>query len=276
MRQRHIGRSMTSSSTRDALALACAGALGLFATSERVTAQAGEVKEPIPVSLTPAAPAPTAPAEPEYTGPNKPIALDAKALSRLTLREGVVIEDFAVGSGRVLLPKANATFHLVGRVKGLKAFEDTYASKTPLIAPVDDMILPLRDALVGMREGGQRRVYLSADRAFGKEGVPDPKRQGQYLVPPDSEVIFELEVISARHTIVAPESKPEVGAGGSDQTSTVRVLSTPADILIQQGKLGKAEGDVKGAAPASAAEPKATDSKPAEMKPEAKPEAKKP
>ena len=42
-----------------------------------------------------------------------------------------------------------------------------------------------------MKQGGIRRIELAADKAFGTEGMAP-------LVPPDSAMVFEVELIGAQ------------------------------------------------------------------------------
>lgn len=72
-----------------------------------------------------------------------------------------------------------------------KVFEDTYSSLTarPKTQRVSKFIEGLREALLGMREGGKRIVVLPPIIAFQDRGVPN-------YIPPNSTLFFEIELLA--------------------------------------------------------------------------------
>lgn len=55
------------------------------------------------------------------------------------------------------------------------------------------------DELLPMLAAGARvRAWVPATMAYGAKGLRDPDNNSRYLIPPDTELVFELQVISVR------------------------------------------------------------------------------
>jgi FKBP-type peptidyl-prolyl cis-trans isomerase len=46
--------------------------------------------------------------------------------------------------------------------------------------------------------GSRVRAWIPATLAYGATGVRDPDDETRFLIPPDTELVFELQVISVR------------------------------------------------------------------------------
>ena len=55
-----------------------------------------------------------------------------------------------------------------------------------------DELLPL------LPVGSRVRAWIPAALAYGSTGVRDPDDESRYLIPPNTELVFELQVLSAR------------------------------------------------------------------------------
>ncbi len=58
-----------------------------------------------------------------------------------------------------------------------------------------------------MRVGGQRTIYLSPDLAYGLTGSPGPGGQGG--IPPNSALVFDLELVDIVGQQQQPQGLPE-------------------------------------------------------------------
>lgn len=156
---------------------------------------------------TPAKPAPP-PGKP-YTGPNKPIADDAKPLIRTTTASGLVLEDFAKGEANTVpaIPKSVVTFKAVGRLKvGEKPFENNYDPDQAVTANIEELMPGLREGILGMRVGGQRRIYIPSAMAFDRYGRHDLKNPNLVVVPPNTDVVFDIELMNVKFKFVEEET----------------------------------------------------------------------
>lgn len=163
------------------------------------------------------------------------VPLDARAVVR-TARSGtgVVVEDLKLGEGQPCLPGANVTMHVRGWAEGSKApFDDSRVKRepqgafpghdgSPLKASLRDLRPGMRDGLVGMQAGGVRRLRIPAGQAFGFVGLKD--REGNVLVPPDTGVIYEIELISIDQRLLIPGAG-NPGAAPAGQTSSGQTSS---------------------------------------------------
>ena len=52
--------------------------------------------------------------------------------------------------------------------------------------------------LLLLPQGSRARVWIPAHLAYGATGVRDPDDDSRYLVPPNSDLQFELEVVAVR------------------------------------------------------------------------------
>jgi peptidylprolyl isomerase len=176
----------------------------------------------------PSAPPPTPavkPAEPvEATkpvtaaAPDHPFAkaadYDAQALSTVEQPTGLKVEDLIVGEGPTCLPMAVVTFHYRAKVQGGAEFDAT--AERPEPAPetqgMKRMMQGLQDGIVGMKVGGRRRLTIPPGLAFGNFGARDP--QGNEVVPPDSTVIFIIDLLDLKQGIVVPGATGPAPSGG--------------------------------------------------------------
>ena len=88
-------------------------------------------------------------------------------------------------------PKANdtVTVHYRGTLIDGTEFDSSYSRGKPANFRVDRVIRGWTEALQMMREGAKWQLFIPPDLAYGKRG------QGS-LIPPNSTLIFEVELIS--------------------------------------------------------------------------------
>lgn len=67
------------------------------------------------------------------------------------------------------------------------AFDSTLL-REPITIPLAGMIPGMREGLIGMRVGGQRRLYIPAELAYGDKGAGN-------VIGPDEVLVFEVELL---------------------------------------------------------------------------------
>ncbi len=119
--------------------------------------------------------------------------------ARLVL--GVETETVRVGSGGEVRPGRRVRFHLAGWIRdpdGTKGekFQDSRDMQNPYTTVMGQFKLQpgIELALRGMKVGELRRVDVPSELAFGSRGW---HRGPRTLVPPDTDVVYEIEVLSA-------------------------------------------------------------------------------
>ncbi len=99
---------------------------------------------------------------------------------------------FVMKAGTGFRPQAadSVLIHVKGFLPDGKLFEDTYAKKTPLKGIPRTFIPGMNEILQIMPVGSTWRVFIPSALAYGAAGV-------QGLIPPNSAIIFELELVNA-------------------------------------------------------------------------------
>lgn len=54
------------------------------------------------------------------------------------------------------------------------------------------------EVLLLLPQGSRARVWIPTHLAYGAAGVRDPDDDARYLVPPNTDLLFELEIVSVR------------------------------------------------------------------------------
>lgn len=83
--------------------------------------------------------------------------------------------------------------HYKGYFLDGEVFDAAPRGKAPMEFYVGNMIPAWNEALQLLRPGGKMRLFAPSALAYGKEGVKD--RNGEYVVPPNEPLVFELEVV---------------------------------------------------------------------------------
>lgn len=112
---------------------------------------------------------------------------------------GVGIETLRAGQGGTAAPGRRVKFHITGWFRqpdGSKGemFQDSRETGNPFTAMVGQFKLQpgIELGLRGMREGELRRLDVPSELALGSRGLA---RGPRTLVPPDTDVIYEIELI---------------------------------------------------------------------------------
>ncbi|ARA92069.1 hypothetical protein AWN76_002050 [Rhodothermaceae bacterium RA] len=101
----------------------------------------------------------------------------------------VVIEDLEVGTGPAAAPGQTLTVHYVGRLENGTTFDSSRERDQPFTFVLGDprLIQGWNDGIVGMREGGLRRITIPPALGYGARGSGS--------IPPNATLIFEIELL---------------------------------------------------------------------------------
>ncbi|MCC7052727.1 MAG: FKBP-type peptidyl-prolyl cis-trans isomerase [Gemmatimonadaceae bacterium] len=135
------------------------------------------------------------------------------------------------GTGAPVLPKQCVYVHYTGWLTNGTKFDssrDTMPNgqpRTPIGFPLGfrRVIAGWDLGFDGMKVGGQRRLFIPYPLAYGESGRPP-------VIPPKSELIFDLEVVAVSDTLPSAETAPQRGPSPQCPTWAVvkaRVVSTP-------------------------------------------------
>ena len=106
------------------------------------------------------------------------------------LPSGLMWQIERTGQGKTPTPGSTIRAHLVGKLWNGDEVESTYETKhgTPMVFKLSLRRPGVQEALVRMKEGGKRRLYLPAELAYGKTGRPPS-------IPPNAAMIYDVELV---------------------------------------------------------------------------------
>ena len=79
--------------------------------------------------------------------------------------------------------------HYTGWLTNGCVFDSSYSRETLATFPVGGVIQGFKEAILGMSAGGQRRVQIPADLAYGDAGAGG-------LIPPGATLVFDIALES--------------------------------------------------------------------------------
>jgi FKBP-type peptidyl-prolyl cis-trans isomerase FklB len=105
-----------------------------------------------------------------------------------TLPDGLQYKVITEGKGSTPKPGEKVRVHYTGTLIDGTEFDSSYKRGTPAEFESDKVIAGWREALSLMKEGSKWQVFIPSDLAYGESGRPS--------IPPNSVLIFEMELIS--------------------------------------------------------------------------------
>ena len=99
--------------------------------------------------------------------------------------------DLVVGTGAEATSGKRVTVHYVGTLTNGSKFDSSRDRDEPFdfVLGRGQVIKGWDQGVLGMREGGKRKLVIPADMGYGKRGFPP-------VIPPDSTLVFEVELLS--------------------------------------------------------------------------------
>ena len=96
----------------------------------------------------------------------------------------------SIGSGLEVKNHSKLSVHYIGKLEDNTVFDSSYdrGKLFDFQIGVRQVILGWETGLLGMKEGGKRTIFIPYELAYGESGAGS-------LIPPKSNLIFEIEVI---------------------------------------------------------------------------------
>ena len=105
---------------------------------------------------------------------------------------GIRVFDSKVGDGSAVNAANRVDVHYTGwLVADGCVFDSSYTRGASVSFPVGGVIPGFRDAILGMKVGGQRRVYIPADQGYGAQGAGG-------AIPPNADLVFDIVLDNVR------------------------------------------------------------------------------
>ena len=175
------------------------------------------VVDPTAIVATPT-PAPTLPAHTPGVVPESPPEI---AGEEITTESGLVYVDFAPGTGDEAEGGATVAVNYSGWLQETGQLFDSSVTRTSafqVIIGAGQVIAGWDEGLVGLKEGGIRRLTIPAELAYGETGFGDS-------IPANATLIFDIELVDI--LIPAPPPTPTPGPTVPAQTPGVADENPP-------------------------------------------------
>lgn len=114
---------------------------------------------------------------------------------RVFSRSQIQYRMIAEGSGDI--PDYNDTVkvHYNGYLIDGHKFDSSYDRGEPAIFGVSGVIVGWQEILQKMPVGSKWEVFIPENLAYGKSGIASDPKKGEYVIPPSSTLIFEIELL---------------------------------------------------------------------------------
>ena len=107
----------------------------------------------------------------------------------LKANEVQIIEE-VLGNGIEVINHSKVSVHYIGKLEDNNEFDNSYKRNQPFQFQIGvrQVILGWETGLLGMKEGGKRKIFIPYKLAYGESGAGN-------LIPPKSNLIFEIEIL---------------------------------------------------------------------------------
>jgi len=104
---------------------------------------------------------------------------------------GLVVQDVIIGNGKIAENGDTLSAHYVGALEDGTVFDESYGKGQPIqfVLGSGQLIPGWELGIVGMKEGGKRRLVIPPELAYGAQGAGD-------AIPPNATILFEIELVS--------------------------------------------------------------------------------
>jgi len=114
-------------------------------------------------------------------------------MNSITTASGLIIEDMREGEGDIAQAGQTVSVHYTGWLENGSKFDSSKDRDDPFHFPLGrGHVIPGWDeGVAGMRVGGQRKLTIPANLAYGERGAGG-------VIPPNATLIFEVELLAVR------------------------------------------------------------------------------
>lgn len=104
------------------------------------------------------------------------------------------------GTGPVPQPGDKVTVHYTGFLADGHVFDASARQGGPLKvrAGRGEVVKGWDEVLLLLPQGSRTRVWIPAALGYGSAGRPDPDDERRYLIPPNADLVFELEIVKVK------------------------------------------------------------------------------
>jgi len=120
------------------------------------------------------------------------------------------------GDGGEVVNHSKVSVHYIGKLENNMEFDNSYKRNEYFQFQVGTRkVIPgWETGLLGMKEGGKRKIFIPYDLAYGDKGAGD-------LIPPKSNLIFEIELIKVTPPLYKQIDSYQLKLAISDNNFTI-------------------------------------------------------
>lgn len=131
-----------------------------------------------------------------------------QAAQNVTTASGLVYRDEVVGSGPAAAAGTNITVNYIGALTNGQVFDSSASHGQPFTFTLGagQVIKGWDEGVMGMKVGGKRLMQIPAALAYGAKAIQGKDKAGKVvdIIPANSVLLFEVEVISVTSPAAAP------------------------------------------------------------------------
>jgi FKBP-type peptidyl-prolyl cis-trans isomerase len=116
-------------------------------------------------------------------------------------------QDVTVGTGKEATPGSIVSVLYVGRLQDGTVFDSSEANgNQPLVFQLgaQGLIPGFQIGVNGMKEGGERRIAIPPEFAYGNQDVKDAA--GKVIIPANSTIIFDIRLVKVEAGSTTPQT----------------------------------------------------------------------
>ncbi len=157
--------------------------------------QQGSQKNPLENSQTASSTTPTSTQTPvpyPTLSPPEPRQNSSQSGNMVTMPDGLKIQDISLGTGKEAKSGDTVAVNYLGTLENGTKFDSSYDRNQPFITQigVGAVIKGWDEGIPGMKVGGKRKLIIPSELGYGAQGAGP--------IPPNSTLIFEVELISIK------------------------------------------------------------------------------
>ena len=113
---------------------------------------------------------------------------------------GLYYIETLAGKGSKVDTGMTVSIHYTGKFLDGKVFDSSLQSGKPidLILGRNQVIPGWEEGILLMKKGGKATFLIPSSLGYGERGAPDPRKQNEYIIPPYSALVFEVELIDVK------------------------------------------------------------------------------
>lgn len=108
-----------------------------------------------------------------------------------TTPSGLKYIDEVVGEGKQPVASSSVLVHYKGELSDGTQFDSSYDRGAPATFPLSGVIAGFSEGILGMKEGGNRVIYIPWALGYGANGHPG-------VIPPRADLVFTVELIKVQ------------------------------------------------------------------------------